>query len=224
MPDKTQAEISYSLLEYTSEFKRPILEGITVPAKLISGVLDALQPLGYGLDGVELNTQVRKLDEYSIVFSRTTPARQPTRNLTLGLGKVHIVAENLDWTEAEQFISVHRAALTAIRELGGAEFQSQHLVVGMHIQIKERPRKDVTAPLVSPIAHQLVEGDADFPGVILVREKTVVVIDASLAFANGIFVRIARRHPPQTPLEEVAAVLRNDEQRIFDGLGLEGLL
>lgn len=223
MPDKTQAEITYSQLEYTAAFKRPILEAWSPPAKLIAAVLDALQPSGYKLDGVETNVQTRKLDEYSIVFRRTTPAF-PTRSLTLGLAKADVAAQNLDWTEADQFISGQSAALDAVRAVGGAEIQSQQLTVVMHIQLKDRPRKDVTAPLVSPVALGLLDGKADFSGAILVREKTVVVIDASLAFANGLFVRIKREHPPEVSFRDLAETLRNDEQRIFDVLGLEGVL
>ncbi len=223
MPDKTQAEITYSLLDYTSAFKKPILEAWSAPAKLIAAVLDALQPSGYKLDGVETNIQTRKLDEFSVVFRRTTPDR-PARSLTLGLGKAIVTAENLDWTEAEQFISGQSAALNAIRQVGGAEIQSQQLIVGMHIQLKDRPRKDVTAPLLSPVACGVLDGKVDFSGVILLREKAIVVIDASLAFANGLFVRITREHPPEATLEKLAETLRNDEQRIFDVLGLEGVL
>ena len=223
MPDKTQAEIRYSLLEYTSVFKRPILEAWSASTKLIAAVLDALQPSGYKLDGVETNVQAQKLDEYSIVFRRTTPDL-PRRSLTLGLGKVFVAAENLGWTDAEQFISEQSAALNAIRKVGGAEIQSQQLVVGMHIQLKERPRKDVTAPLLSPVAFELLDGKADFSGVILLREKAILVIDASLGFANGLFVRITREHPPEATFEKLAETLRNDEQRIFDVLGLEGIL
>ncbi|MGD1156973.1 MAG: hypothetical protein ABSA41_14230 [Terriglobia bacterium] len=223
MPDKTQAEIPYSHLGYTAVFKKPIIEAWSPPTKLIAAILGSLQPSGYNLDGIETNVQTRKLDEYSIVFRRTTPVA-PARSLTLGLGKAFVAAENLDWTEAEQFISGQSAAFNAIREVGGAEVQSQQLVVGMHIQLKDRPRKDVTAPLLSSVASQLIDGEADFSGVVLLREKTILLIDASLALANGLFVRISREHPPESTFEELAETLRNDERRIFDVLGLEGIL
>jgi len=222
MPDKTQAEITYSQLEHTSMFKRPILEAWS-PAKLIAALLNALEPSGYKLDGVEANVQVPKLDEYSIVFRRTTPAFPP-RSLTLGLGKVIVTADNLDWTEAEQFISGYSAAINVIREVGGAEIKSQQLVAALHIQLKDRPRQDVTAPLHSPVASGLLDEETDFSGVILLREKAIVLIDASAGLANGLFVRITRRYPPEASFEKQAETLRNDEQRIFDVLGLEGIL
>jgi len=43
--EKTQAEIPFSVLEYSAVFKKAILEAWTVPAFLISAVLNALEPL-----------------------------------------------------------------------------------------------------------------------------------------------------------------------------------
>lgn len=223
MPEKTQAEIPYSLVEYRSEFKRPILEAWMPATKLVTVVLEVLKPSGYKLDGVEVNFQARKLDEYSIVFRRTTPM-VPARNLTLGIGRASIVAENLDWTEAEDFISGHGAALDKIREVTGAEIESQKLSVGLHIQLKDRPRKDVTAHLAEPATAELLDGTPDFSGVIMMHEKTMIVVDASLAYANGLFVRIVRSHLPQVSFAEQANILRKDEQRVFDVLGLDGVL
>lgn len=223
MPEKTQSEITYSLLEYTSAFKTPIFGAPSPPGQLIASILDELGPSGYSFNGIEFSLQAPKLDEFAIVFRRTTPA-VPARSFALGFGKVNIKAENLDWTEAERFISSQRAALDAVRKKGGAEIQSQQLVAGIHIQLKDRPRKDVTAPLLSSVAAKLLDGEADFSGVVLTREKAVFVIDASVGVANGLFLRISREHRPEASFEEVAETLRNDEKRMFDVLGLEGIL
>ncbi len=223
MPEKTQSEITYSLLEYTSAFKRPIFGAPSPSGELIASILDELGPSGYTFDGVEFSLQAPKLDEFAIVFRRTTPA-VPARSFALGFAKVHIRAENLDWTEADRFISSHRAAIDAVRKNGGAEIQSQQLVVGMHVQLKDRPRKDVTAPLLSPVAAGLLDGEADFSGVILLRGKAIFLIDASVGIANGLYLRISREHKPDASFGELAEVLRNDEKRIFDVLGLEGTL
>jgi hypothetical protein len=224
MPEKTQSEITYSLLEYSAPFKRPVFGAPSPPGELIASILDVLGPSGYTFNGVEFSLQAPlKLDELAIVFRRTNPA-VPARSFALGFGKVHIRAENLDWTEADSFISSHSAALDAVRKKAGAEIQSQQLVVGMHIQLKDRPRKDVTAPLLSPVAAKLLDGEADFSGIILLRGKAIFLIDASVGIANGIFLRISRDHQPEASFVELADVLRSDEERVFDALGLEGVL
>ncbi|MGD1082550.1 MAG: hypothetical protein ABR881_29905 [Candidatus Sulfotelmatobacter sp.] len=220
MIEKTQAEIPYSMLEYTAALKRPILEAWAVPAHLVAVVLDALDPFGFKPDGVELKTRAEKLTENAIVFRRT-PAGV---TFTVGVEKVVIVAENLDWSDADQFMRAARAGLDAVLQKGKADIRLQHLVLGIHIQLKTRPRQEVTAPLLSPETLKLLDGELKMPGVILQREKCSIVIDGSLAFANGLFVRINREHAPIAAFEQMAEVLRNDEKQLFDLLGLEGEL
>jgi hypothetical protein len=226
MPEKTQAEIVYSLVEYTAAFKRPLFGAPSPPHALIAGVLDALEPLGYAFGGVEITapqTQTLNLGDLAVIFRRAHPA-VPARSFALSLSKIYVRAENLDWAEADQFAASHVAAVQAVREKGGAEIQSQQLVVQMHIQLKERSRKDVTVPLLSPVALKLLEGEPDFSGVVLYQGKAVLVIDASAAYANGLFVRISREHPAHATLQDLAAALRADEERVFGVLGLEGEL
>lgn len=224
MPEKTQAEIVYSLVEYTAAFKRPLFGAPSPPHELIAGVLDALEPLGYAFGGVEPTTpQTLNLGDLAVIFRRAKPAA-PARSFALSLSKIYVRAENLDWTEADQFVASHVAAVQAVREKGGAEIQSQQLVAQMHIQLKERSRKDVTVPLLSPVAAKLLEGDPDFSGVVLFQGKAILVIDASAAYANGLFVRISREHPADATLQDLAAALRADEERVFGVLGLEGEL
>lgn len=223
MPEKTQSEITYSVLEYTAAFKRPIFVVPSPLGELIASISDALAPSGYTFSGIDLSLQTAKLDEVMIVFRRTIPPA-PARSFGLGFGKVYVRAENLDWPEADAFISSQSAALNVIRQKGGAEIQSQQLVVGMHVQLMNRSRKDVTAPLLSSVGAKLLDGEADFSGVVLTREKAIFVIDASVGVANGLFVRISREHRPEASFEELAKTLRDDEERLFNVLGLEGTL
>jgi hypothetical protein len=220
-PEKTQAEVPYSLLEYSAVFKKPIVEAFGTPAILIAAVLNALEPWGFALDGVEAKTHTEKLSEYAVIFRRSAP---PGLSLTLGLGKVVVTAENLVWAEAEHFIAQMSAALNAILQTGRAEVQSQHVGIGMHIQLKTKPRKDVTARLLDPVAFTILDGEVKFPGIILFHDKSSIVIDASLAHANGLFVRIAREHPPEATLQQLAEALHKDEEQLFNVLGLEGIL
>ena len=64
-PNKTQAEVPYSMLEYTAVFTKPIIEAAAVPATLITAVLKALEPSGLKLEGVEAKTATEKLADSS---------------------------------------------------------------------------------------------------------------------------------------------------------------
>lgn len=220
--EKTQIEIPYGVVEYTAFFKEPIFEGWDNP-DLQLNVLRALSPYGFTLDGVEYKDESEKASEHAIVFRRTNPAT-PGMNLTLGLGKAVITAENLDWSEAEHFVLAMKTALSAILDTASASLRSQQVALGMHIQLKSKLRKDVTMPLLSAEGLRMIEGNISFPGIVLHVEKGHIVIDASAVFANGLFIRLFREHSPDVPLEMLAEVLRKDEERVFEVLGLEGTL
>jgi hypothetical protein len=220
--EKAQAEIPYSLVEYTGTFEQPIIEAWEGPV-LTPEVLRALQPYGFTIDGVEYKEESEKASDHAIVFRRTDPPT-PGMNLSLGLGKVVITAENLDWSEAERFISAMDIALNAIFNTAQTKLKSQQLSVSIHIQLKNKPRKDVTMPLLSPAGSQIFVGEITCGGLILHVTNGHILIDASAGLANGVFVRLFREHPPQATFERLAQVLRRDEERVFEVLGLEGEL
>ncbi len=217
---KAQAEIPYGIIEYTATFKNPILEAWSNPAGLIRAVLSALDSFGFKLEGVEYKIQAEKINERAIVFRRTPPGAV----LTVGPGKLLISAENLDWSEAERFISGMNAAMSAIHEVSKYEIASQQLALGMHVQFKAKTQTDVSAPLLSPMALKLMDGEVKSYGIILNRDKSSILIDGSAAFANALFVRMVREHAGEIPLQEVAGRLHKDEETLFDVLGIEGVL
>ena len=58
----------------------------------IGAALSALEPFGFQLDGVEVKAHTEKLNEYAPVFQRNPPGV----TLTVFVGKLYILAENLD--------------------------------------------------------------------------------------------------------------------------------
>lgn len=222
-PEKTQIDIPYGIVEYTAIFEAPVAAGLSSRTDVIGSVLSALKPWGFSLDGVEINATSTKLNEHALVFRRTIPA-SPAMSLALGYGRVLVSAENLDWAEADQFLKAMTAGLGALAETIKPTIRSQHVALGMHIQCKTKPRQEVTAPLLSPVALQLLDGDVKFQGIILNRHMSSIIVDASAAYANGLFIRIFREHPAEATLEQLAGALRADEEQLFQVLGLDGTL
>ena len=189
----------------------------------ISNVLRALEPWGFGLDGVETKLRSDKLDEHAVIFRRTKPV-SPAMSMAVFYNKIFISAENLDWEGAEDFITAVNAGIDAVKEGVNPVVQSQQLVLGIHIQLKDKPRVDVMKPLINPKALGLLDSGLKFPGVIVTGESLNVIIEASVVYANGLWVRLFRDHVGNATLHDVAQKLRADEERLFDVLGLEGIL
>jgi hypothetical protein len=217
---KTHVEIPYGLVEYTANFKKPVVAAFSNSAQLVDVVLEALSPFGFKIDGVEFKVQAEKISERLIVFRRN-PAGA---SFAVGVHRLLVSVENLDWSEAERFISAMEAGMAALKTLGNYEVESQQLTLAMHVQFKDKSPAEITTPLLTPLATKLMDGPVKTHGVILYREKATLIIDGSGAFANAIFVRIVREHRADSTLAEMAERLRKDEENLFDALNLTGVL
>lgn len=225
-----QAEIPFGLVEYTAVFKRPNISAWGVPGATLETILRALEPWGFRLEGVELKTPPEKVNDYTMVFKRTPPGL----TFTLGMGKLVVLADNPDWSQAETLLQAMSAGLNAVIASGSVksqffpdsklEIQSQQIGMGIHVQLKAKPRQEVTAQLVNQAVFNLMDGAVKFQGISLQREKTSILIDASVVYANALFVRFYREHPPEATLQDIATVLRRDEEQVLHVLGIEGAL
>jgi hypothetical protein len=135
-----------------------------------------------------------------------------------------ITADNLDWSGKDKFLETANAGVQTVLERERAELDTQQMILAMHVQLQDKPRKDITAPLLSPTAYELLSGESEFQGMVLTRVGVSVVIDASLAHANALFMRLVRQHKSNATLEQIADQLYADEAHIFEVLKLEGEL
>jgi hypothetical protein len=216
---KTKIQIPFGQIEYSGTFKEPIIGVFSSPLPMVQDLVKALKPHGFSIDGVEVHTR-EKLSDSTVELRRAAPVT----SFKITPAKVSINADNLDWSNKDEFIKVMKAGIDAVLEQQQSEFESQLLVLAMHVQIQDRPRKDITAPLLSSTAYQLLSGDSEFQGMVLTRVGVSVVIDASLGHANALFIRLVRQHNANTTLEDMAAQLYADEVHILGVLGLEGEL
>ena len=214
---KHKIQIPHAQIEYTGVFKEPLIRAFAPPAALVEDLFRALKPYGFPLEGVELRNNQKVSD--IVVELRRTP---PLTSLKISPGKVNITADNLDWSDKDRFIKGMNVALQTVLGREHSEFEMQHMVLAMHVQLQEKPRKDITASLLSTTAYSLLPGESDFQGIVLTRVGVSLVIDASQAYANALFMRLVRQHKPTTTLEQIAEQLYADEVHIFDVLGLEG--
>jgi hypothetical protein len=211
-----QADIPLGVVEYVFVFKTPIFDAWKDLTRLIATVLAKLDSFGFRFDGVEIK-QPEKLSERLIVFRRSSGS---LFTFNVGIGRMWYYAENLDWTEADQAISCMSAGITALKEASNCEVASQTLTLAMHVQFKDKPVAGVTAPLLSSAALGLLDGEVKVHGIILIRDKATILIDASAGFANAIFVKIVREHLASTNLSDAAERLRKDEISLFETLGI----
>ena len=220
---KTPIEIPQSIVEYTASFAEPVIQLGDPRAATTMTILRALKPWGFTLAGLETRLRSEKANDHAFVFKRTNPAR-PAHSFALFYDKVFVSAENLDWESAETTVSAMSAGIDAVKQSTNASIAAQQLVAGIHIQLKGKTALEVMKPLLSSSAVGLLAENLKFPGVIVTGETSNVIIEASVVYANALWVRLYRDHKADVTLQQMAAALRQDEERLFDVLDLEGPL
>jgi hypothetical protein len=218
-PAKNKIQIPYAQIEYTGTFKVPIVKAFAPPTGIIENLLRALKPHGFSIDGVEARSR-EKATDCAVELRRALPVT----SFKVTPAKIVVTADNPDWSNREKLIETVKTGLHAVLGLEHSELESQLFVLAMHVQLQDKPRKEITAPLLSTTAYELLSGDSEFQGIVLTRIGVSVVIDASNVHANALFVRLVREHKPTTTIDQIADQLYADETHIFEVLGLDGEL
>jgi len=216
---KYKIQIPLAQIEYTGVFKEPLIKSFSPPSGIVEDLLRALKPYGFSIDGLEVRSREKVSD--IVIELRRTP---PLTSLKVSPGKVSVTADNLDWSDRDKFIEGMKVALQTVLNREHSDFEAQQMVLAMHVQLQEKPRKDITAPLLTTTAYNLLAGESEFQGIVLTRVGVSLVIDASLAHANALFIRLVRQHKPTATLEQITEQLHADEAHIFEVLGLDGEL
>jgi len=210
------ANIQNAVLEYRATFKEPIAElwygGRQ--GEIISSLQRALSPWAVGLENVTWQQAPKNLGEVQLTFA--IPSMVAT--LQIGVGGAVMTAINPDWSRVSQLISLFQTGAESIVKTTGREFQFQQATLGFHIQPSGKGFRETLGRFVN--ASALGCEDAQMFGVSVYYSDFLFVIDKSVMFPEGVFVRLIRTFSPPTRLDEMATILHKDEETVLSKLGL----
>src|ERR1700746_503932 len=185
----------------------------------------ALQPWGFVFEETQFQAGSAKLGDSVITFQREGTSPPPQMRVAVRWRSLTVSIDQLDWSEAESFIQLCKAAVAKVLEIAGVGVQSQQITLAMHVQSKTTLRNELTSLFLTPQARELMgDGSIVGQGLILHREKAMILIDNSTGFANGLFIRMQRTFDRGVGMEQISEVLLADEKKLWDTLGLEGEL
>jgi hypothetical protein len=114
------------------------------------------------------------------------------------------------------------AAERALLEGSGAEVASCIARVAIHLQLLNKRREEILAPFVSePFKALMGQRQAQSYGNHIVFVDGDVLLDFSMVFANGIFLRFSSHFTGHPSLSEVREKMRTDQDALFGILGVE---
>ncbi len=212
----TTADIQMPFFEYRANYSAPITS-IWFDRRqgdIIDALHKALAPQ-LTFENITWNQAPKNLAEAHLAF--TLPSL--FSSIYVGVLGVTVTVLNPDWSRAPIFISAFQMAVDALRASVQKEFQSQQTTLGMHLKPGAKPFRQTVARFVN--AKALENEDAVFFGVSVYYPDYSYVMDSSAAFPGGVFAKIIRNFSAERRFEEMAAILRKDEEMVLHRLGLK---
>jgi hypothetical protein len=211
-------KIPVSNTEYQAYFTRPCIGFIgDERQKAFEAVFTALLHFNLRLENTEIIT-TGTLADHKAIF------RIPERGIRFQFGaeEYRFNKDYASWATADEDGQIFLAAENALMEGSGAEVKSCTVTVAMHLQPLTKPREEILEPFFpEPYKAFITQRPAQTYGHHVRWADGNVLLDFSVPFANGIFLRFSSFFMGHPPFSEVLAKVRSDQDSLFAILGVE---
>ena len=211
-------KIPFSNAEFQALFERPYIAFIGRDwPRAFEEVFTALSAFNFLLANAEIINTGKPVDHKAIF-------RLPERGISFQFGAegYRFSKEFSSWATAEDDGQILLAAQRALMDGSRAKVASCIATVGTHIQPLNKSREEILAPFI-PEPFKILMGQRQtrsYATHVLFADGDAV-IDFSVGFANGIFLRFSSRFSGHPPFSEILAKVRNDQDALFGILGIE---
>ena len=204
--------------EYQARLVRPYIGLIAEDRpRVFESVATALLPFGFRLANAEIVT-IGTPAEHKVVF------RIPERGISFQFGaeEYRFGKDGASWNTADEDAQVLVAAERALTERSGVQVETCVFTLAMHLQPVSKTREEVLAPfLPAPFKTLLGQRQAQTFANHVKWADGDLLIDFSVGYANGIFLRLTSCFKGLPPLADILAKSRSDEDAVFGVLGVE---
>lgn len=136
----------------------------------------------------------------------------------IGLDSVTFSAANPDWGDAPRLVSLFDSVASTVCETVQAAPAFQETTLVLHITSDTVDFRTATASLVN----RGTLGEAAFYGITRHRADGSLMIDKSVRYEGGVFVRIQRKSLGEDSFAKIASRIYEDEVSALALLGLTG--
>ena len=201
------------IIEVTMEYVRPNLGLWLDRIRIVDQLFDRYAPWDIKVDDVEVITE-GKPSEQGIKF------KLPKRRISFFFGpsQCRFTQDDADWDSALETLKILDISLSTLAETAGITIATYKTSIVIHIQPTVARFIDLLLPFASSRLVELEGAPLKAFATVLKWDKRRITLDGSAQLANGIFLRLERDFAGETPLPEIAAQLRVDEEEV---LGVE---
>lgn len=173
---------------------------------------------------MEYSRRARFLETFSGDGKRHRSSFQPLDSrivFTVALGSATLFASNPKWRDMDLITSIAKTGVASTIGSTAAQVDQQIISLAMHVRLAGKSVREITAPFVNLKG---LGGTAEEPagyGFSVYFSNSYWVVDVSAAIPDGIFAKLTFSYPAETPLSEIAQVLKQQETALWDTLGVE---
>jgi hypothetical protein len=208
--------IPIAIFEIAIEYANPSMKLLVDRAKVVDQLFRRFKPWNIKVDDVEV-LQEGKPSEQGVKFK--LPLKRTS--FFFGAARCVLVREDADWESADELINILSAGWGTLVEIGEVQAGAYKTSIAMHLQPKVLPFIELLKPFApAPLAALDASPIRAIAGIVK-WEKRRVTIDNSGHLANGLFVRLEREFEGNATFPEIASQLRNDENQLFDLIGVK---
>jgi len=211
-------KIPLSSAEYLAHFDRPYVGLIANDRpKVFEAIVSALLPFDFKLANTEIIT-TGSLADQKVTFTL------PERGISFQFGaeECRFTKEGASWNTAEEDSKILLAAERALLKTSGAKIESCLLTLAMHLQPLAKKREEILAPFVpEPFKSFMGKYAPQTFGNHLKWSDGDVLLDFSVAFANGIFLRFSSQFKGRPPHLDILTKVRSNQEMLFALLEIE---
>jgi hypothetical protein len=215
MPEPVRIPVAAA--ELTARFASPCLPILAGRRpEVFETLVKALQPFGFQLANAEIIASP-KPSEDRLIF------RLPERGISIQVGaeECKLTKEAASWLSAEDDVKIWCAVESSLSSAVSPVIGSRTATVAMHVVPSSRSRDELLRPFLPlPLTRLFDSRCIAHAAHVRFEDGCELLFDYSLAYANGLFIRLTMVFGAEVPTGQLLTDLRGQQLRLFDSLGI----
>lgn len=214
MPEKVAIPIS--ILDYSSDYVRPVISIWMDRAALVQSIFDALAKWDLDVDNVEPITTGKPSDQGIKV-------RIPEKRVTLFFGPTSckFTREAVDWSTAEETVEILQTFLATLLAGTSVQLRNHKTALILHLQPAGKRFLDMLNPFLPDSLKTFRPGEITSGAAVVKWKDGRITLDGSAVIANAIYLKYEQEFDNSVSFETMAMDLRAAEKRLFEILDVE---
>lgn len=217
MPNKITAHAQSPLFLYRLLYRDPIFDLEKLDDKAVSAAYAAFRPWNVSLENITFKDNPANLGEEATNFNLLGGRII----FSINAGGCGLLVANPSWSDVDWISKIAAAGIEAILRSTGAEAERQFGSLTMHLTPATGTIQENTSHFLRIDTNRLPGGPIQSFGFSVYRDDFTWVVDKSAFFPNSLFLRMERFFSPDSSFEQIAGRLHEDEEIVFDLLGLK---